>query len=297
MADDLSTPVHVVDVFSQGRYTGNQLAVVRDAHRLSADEMGCIAREMDYSETAFVTDESPADGGYGVRLFTPEAEVPFAGHAVLGTASVIRDAIADGDPDEITLSLSEGSVTVTADTDGDEPIFWLEDRSASFLETLDPEVAADVVDVAPGDVARDLPCQVVSTGLPQLMVPLESLDAVRRATTNETPYYEHVVDGLGVKAVLVFARETYESESDLNVRVFVEAHGIPEDSATGSANTSLAALLLRERTSASELRLTAEQGYEMDRPSTLHLRADRTDDSVVARVGGRVSNVLEGRLL
>ncbi|MFC7079303.1 PhzF family phenazine biosynthesis protein [Halorussus caseinilyticus] len=123
MADDLSTPVHVVDVFSQGRYTGNQLAVVRDAHRLSADEMGCIAREMDYSETAFVTDESPADGGYGVRLFTPEAEVPFAGHAVLGTASVIRDAIADGDPDEITLSLSEGSVTVTADTDGDEPIF------------------------------------------------------------------------------------------------------------------------------------------------------------------------------
>ncbi|MFC7079302.1 PhzF family phenazine biosynthesis protein [Halorussus caseinilyticus] len=151
--------------------------------------------------------------------------------------------------------------------------------------------------MAPGDVARDLPCQVVSTGLPQLMVPLESLDAVRRATTNETPYYEHVVDGLGVKAVLVFARETYESESDLNVRVFVEAHGIPEDSATGSANTSLAALLLRERTSASELRLTAEQGYEMDRPSTLHLRADRTDDSVVARVGGRVSNVLEGRLL
>lgn len=296
MFDDRPTPLHIVDVFSRGRYTGNQLAVVRNADRLSADEMQRVAREMDFSETAFVTDDSPANRGYDVRIFTPEAEVPFAGHPTLGTAAVIRDAVADGRPNQITLSLPDSPVTVTVDDDRDEPVFWLENRDVSFLETLDPDVAADVVDVDPADVDARLPCQVVSTGLPQLMIPLRSLDAVRRASTNPEPYYEHVVEGLGVKAVLVFAPSTYTSTHDLNVRVFVEAQGIPEDPATGSANTSLAGYLLRER-GGDDLQLAVEQGHELDRPSTLYLRAERIDDGIVAAVGGRVSNVVEGQLL
>ncbi|WP_423744644.1 PhzF family phenazine biosynthesis protein (plasmid) [Haladaptatus sp. SPP-AMP-3] len=297
MSDELPTPFHIVDVFSRGRYTGNQLAVVRHADRLSPDEMQRIAREIDYSETAFVTDDSPTGDGYGVRMFTPEAEVPFAGHATLGTAAVIRDVIADGDPDAVTLSLPDGPVTVTTERDGDGTVFWLEPRKVSFRDTLDPGIAADVVGVGHDDIAPFLPCQVVSTGLPQLLLPLRSLDAVRRAATNREPYYEHVVEGLGVNAVLVFATETCDPENDLHVRVFVESQGIPEDPATGSANTSLAGYLSRERASRAGVRFTAEQGYEMDRPSTLHLRAERTNDGIVARVGGRVSNVADGRLL
>ena len=85
-----SHPIHTVDVFPEGRYSGNQLAVIRDAGDLSGEEMQQIALEMNYSETTFVIGNEATKDGFRVRIFTPRAKLEFAGHPTLGTAYIIR---------------------------------------------------------------------------------------------------------------------------------------------------------------------------------------------------------------
>ncbi len=292
-------PFHLVDVFAVEPYTGNQLAVIRDAGDLSDDEMQALAREMAYSETTFVeATESDESGGWDVRIFTPTDEIPFAGHPTLGTAAVIRDRLADDDPDEVTLNLGVGEIPVTvAREDGDE-VLWMRQRPPSFGATVDAAEAAEVVSVGIDDVNDDYPAQVVSTGLPTLVVPLRSLDAVRGAEINSQAYTERAVGDLDAKNVLVFAPEAYRDENDLNVRMFAPALGVPEDPATGSSNGCLAAWLARHRfLDAPEIAVRVEQGYEIDRPSLLHLRARDRGDDVTVEVGGRVVPVADGELV
>ena len=291
-------PFHLVDVFAVEPYTGNQLAVVRDAGDLSDDEMQALAREMAYSETTFIEGETPArNGGWDVRIFTPEAEIPFAGHPTLGTAAVVRDRLADGNPDAVTLNLGVGEIPVTVEhQDGDE-VLWMRQQSPTFGETLAPSEVAEVVGVDPDAVDDDYPAQIVSTGLPTLVVPLRSLDAVRDAEINSQAYTERVVRGLDTDNVLVFAPETYHDENDLNVRMFAPGLGVPEDPATGSSNGCLAGWLARHRyLDSPEIAVRVEQGYEIDRPSLLHLRAVDEGEDVTVEVGGRVVPVADGEL-
>lgn len=293
-----SRPFHLVDVFAVEPYTGNQLAVIRDAGDLSDDEMQALAREMAYSETTFVESETPADNdSWDVRIFTPEAEIPFAGHPTLGTAAVIRDELAAGRPDEVTLNLGVGEIPVTVERDDGDEVLWMRQRAPEFGETMDADEAAAVVGVDPDAVDADHPPQLVSTGLPTLVVPLRSLDAVRDAEINSQAYTERVVRGLDAHNVLVFAPETYRDANDLNVRMFAPGLGVPEDPATGSSNGCLAAWLARHRyLDSPEIAVRVEQGYEIDRPSLLHLRATDTDSEVDVRVGGRVVSVADGEL-
>jgi len=289
-------PFHLVDVFAEGRYTGNQLAVIRPAGDLTTAEMQALAREMHFSETTFVESETPTDGGFEVRIFTPNAELEFAGHPTLGTAHVIREVVAPDRPDEVALNLGVGQIPVTVEGAGDDEVLWMTQRAPTFGETLDPAVAAEAVGLTPADVADDDPVQVVSTGLPTLVVPLASLDAVRRAETNLPVYRERVVEGLDVPNVLVFAPETVHAENDLHVRMFAPALGVPEDPATGSSNGCLAAFLARHRTLGGPVvDARVEQGYELERPSLLFLRAEDGDE-VTVEVGGRVAWVADGTL-
>jgi trans-2,3-dihydro-3-hydroxyanthranilate isomerase len=312
-------PFHLVDVFTEEPYAGNQLAVVRDAGGLSDDEMQALAREMAYSETTFVESETAAENdGWDVRIFTPESEIPFAGHPTLGTAAVIRDELAasearpegaprneragdareHGRPDEVTLNLGVGEIPVTVAQADDGEVLWMRQRLPEFGETMDADEAAEVVSVGIEDVTDDYPAQVVSTGLPTLVVPLRSLDAVRDAEINGQAYRERVVRGLDAENVLVFAPETYHDDNDLNVRMFAPALGVPEDPATGSSNGCLAGWLARHRYFESpEVAVRVEQGYEIDRPSLLHLEATDDGDEVTVEVGGRVVPVADGELL
>lgn len=303
-------PFHLVDVFAVEPYTGNQLAVVRDAGGLSDDEMQALAREMAYSETTFIEGDAPAEsGGWDVRIFTPSDEIPFAGHPTLGTAAVIREHLADSNPDEVVLNLGVGEIPVTVEQgDGDgadggggggsEDVLWMRQQAPEFGETVAPAEAAEVVSVGTGDVDDEYPAQVVSTGLPTLVVPLRSLEAVRDAEVNSQAYTERAVGDLDAKNVLVFAPETYRDANDLNVRMFAPALGVPEDPATGSSNGCLAGWLARHRyLDAPEVAVRVEQGYEISRPSLLHLRAHDQGDEVAVEVGGRVVPVADGELV
>ena len=106
----MAKPVfYIVDVFAEKKYVGNQLAVFRDISHLTTEEMQVIAKEMNYAETTFILSEQEKNGGYDVRIFTPEEEVPFAGHPTLGTSFIIQQKIIKKQVDQLILNLKIGN--------------------------------------------------------------------------------------------------------------------------------------------------------------------------------------------
>lgn len=288
--------VHFVDVFAQGKYTGNQLAVVRDASNLTTDEMLAFTRETNFSEATFIELSDTTDDGYDVRIFDPAEEIPFAGHPTLGTAFVIREYLRDDHPEEVLLNLGVGQIPVWVEAhDGDET-YWMRQIEPTFKDEFETELFADILGLNTADIDDSYPIKLVSTGLPTVIVPLNSLNAVEQAETQPEPYYNRLIDSYGNVNLLVFAPETVE-DNDLHVRVFADAADVPEDPATGSSNGCLAAYLVEHNYfDTDEIDVSVEQGYEMDRPSLLHLRAEKSPDGINVEVGGRVSPVLDGQL-
>lgn len=289
-------PIHTVDVFSEGRYSGNQLAVILDAGDLGGEVMQQIALEMNYSETTFVVGNEPSAEGYRVRIFTPQAELEFAGHPTIGTAYIIREYLAEGSPDTITLDLDIGPIPVSVDIIDDEEIFWMDQVAPEFGYIIDPGDAAEIINVDQSQIDTEFICQIVSTGLPTLIIPLESLDAVRDVEINQTEY-QKFVDQTATKVVLVFSTETVNPDNDLHVRLFGPALGVPEDPATGSGNGCLAGYLSRYQFfGTSSIEAKVEQGYEINRPSLIHIEA-QSNDRIDISVGGCIEPVIRGELL
>ncbi|WP_018131563.1 PhzF family phenazine biosynthesis protein [Effusibacillus pohliae] len=291
-------PFFIVDVFAEAKYAGNQLAVFRGAGGLSTAEMQKIAREMNYSETTFLLSDEQQNGGYDVRIFTPEEEVPFAGHPTLGTAFVIQREIAGKAADTIVLNLRVGQIPVTfGGAGGENDLLWMKQNQPVFGETVDPQRIAKVLSIEEEDIDHRFPVQEVSTGLPSLIVPLNSLDAVKRSRTNRDEYFA-LVDKLQAKAILVFCPETYSSQNQVNARVFGDYFGVPEDPATGSANGNLAGYLVKHRYfGRTQIDLRVEQGYEIGRPSLLYLRAEEKAAGIEVSVGGHVVMVAKGEFV
>lgn len=287
--------LHLVDVFARERYAGNQLAVVDDAGTLTDAEMQAFAAEIGFSETTFVGERS--DDGWEVRIFTPEAEIPFAGHPTLGTAHVIREQVAEGRPDAVTLDLEVGAVPVEVrERDGDETL-WMTQRPPEFGSELAHESLADVLSLDPSDLDTDWPVQVVSTGLPTVVVPLESRAALADVEIDRDAY-DAVTGDRDAKNVLAFCRDPRDDANDLAVRVFAPFYGVPEDPVTGSSNGCLAAYLVRhEALGTDAIDARVEQGYEMGRPSLLHLQARATADGIHIGEGGSVVPVARGNLV
>jgi len=292
----LACPLHIVDVFAREPYTGNQLAVVTDAGGLDGETMHAIAGEMDYSETTFVTGP-PDEGAWPVRIFTPSAEIPFAGHPTLGTAAVIRDHLADDRPDTVTLDLEVGEIPVTVDAAGDRETLWMTQREPTFGERLDHDALADVLGLPTDALDGEWPVQVVSTGLPTIVVPLSDRAALA-AIDLDRAAYDRVTGDRDAKNVLAFCPDPREPDNDPVVRVFVPFYDVPEDPAPGSSNGCLAAYLARqEYFGGPTVDLRVEQGYEVGRPSLLHIDADATGDAVTVEVGGSVVPVARGELV
>lgn len=292
-------PFYIVDVFAEERYTGNQLAVIQDAAGLSDAEMQRIAQEMNYSETTFILADEAGENGYPVRIFTPETELPFAGHPSLGTAYIIRQEIQqEADAEQVTLDLKAGPIPVTFH-EGD--ILWMQQRVPEFGGTFSKPAMASVLGLEPGEIHPDFPVQSVSTGLPFVIVPLTSLHAVKRIKLDMERFgmlCESTDDPLEAIYLLVFAPETYQADNDLNVRVFVPEMGIPEDPATGSANGCLAGYLSHHQFFGDDVvDCRVEQGYEINRQSLLLLKAHKTDADIAVSVGGRVIMVARGELV
>jgi trans-2,3-dihydro-3-hydroxyanthranilate isomerase len=281
----------IVDVFAEEKYAGNQLAVVRGAADLPDEILQKITREMNYSETTFILSEEERDGGYDVRIFTPGGEVPFAGHPALGTACVIQDEILATPAGRVVLNLEAGTIPVTF---GD--VLWMRQLPPNFGSRLDPQTLARVLDLEPEDVDDRHPVQEVSTGLPAIVVPLKSLEALKRCRVNLELYRKATGAGQNLYA---FCPEPHGGgPGDISARMFTDDLGIPEDPATGSAAGCLAGYLVEHRYfGADAVEARVEQGYEIGRPSLLYLRAEREGDTINISVGGKVQLVARGELV
>ncbi|MFN8668567.1 MAG: PhzF family phenazine biosynthesis protein [Gemmatimonadaceae bacterium] len=295
---------HTTDVFTSTRFGGNQLAVLTDARGLSTAEMHAIAREFNYSESTFVLPPDNASHTRRVRIFTPGGEVPFAGHPTVGTALVLAETgeiPLHGDETRIVFEEGVGPVSVTIRATNGVPDF-AELSVAKLPEVLPPvpppDVLAPMLSLGTDDlVGGAFHPQAVSCGLPFTFVPLRSRDAVRRARL-KLDLWEAALSRTPAHMVMVFALDAEDAAHQVRARMFAPGESVPEDPATGSACAALGGYLgMRDRAVTGTLRWIVEQGYEMGRPSLLHVSCDKQDGTITAvRVGGAAVHVASGTI-
>lgn len=285
----------ITDVFTNRKYGGNPLATFIDCESLSDQEMQLIAKEINFSETTFITSRYPKEGGFDVRIFTPNAEVEFAGHPTLGTAYIIRNKLRLTAGNEVVLNLPVGRIPVSfKETSGQATQIWMKQVAPKFGSRKKLSTLARILSIDESDIDLNLPIEEVSTGFPTLIVPLVSSVALKRIKINKDKYFAYANEAWA-KVILVFIREGYEEGQDLSVRVFADFYGIPEDAATGSSNGSLAAYVAHHKLFGNpNIDTNVGQGYEMGRPSTLALRTKHSNDETEVFVGGSVVEVAEG---
>ena len=290
---------YIVDVFAEKKYAGNQLAVFRDVEGLSPGEMLEITKEMNYSETTFIMTDVMRNNGFDVRIFTPKEEIPFAGHPTLGTAFIIQSELIKNPVEQVNLNMRVGQIPVTISYDNKTPhILWMKQISPEFYQTFPMDRISEVLSLDPSDIDSRYPIEEVSTGLPFIIIPLKSLDAVSQILINKEKYYR-LIDTTRAKALLVFCPEPIKKENHLHVRVFTDYYGMPEDPATGSANGCLAGYLVKNSFYKSDhIDLRVEQGYEIGRPSLLFLKAGKKDSGDIdVHVGGSVKLIGRGEFV
>lgn len=288
----------IVDVFAEKKYAGNQLAVFKNAAGLSAEEMQFFAKEMNYSETTFILSDRKRRGGYDVRIFTPAEEIPFAGHPTLGTAFVIQQEFIREPVEKVILNLPVGQIPVALSySKGEVDDLWMEQKHPEFGKELDRAIIARSLNIEEADIDDRFPVQEVSTGLPFMIVPLMTLEVIKKARIARDVFFGLIAD-IEAKAPLIFCPETYNPKNDLNCRVFVDYYNIPEDPATGSGNGCLAAYLVKHRYfGESRINVRVEQGYEIGRPSLLFLKAEEKADVIDVFVGGKVFKIATGEFI
>jgi trans-2,3-dihydro-3-hydroxyanthranilate isomerase len=288
-----------VDVFTDRAFGGNPLAVVLDAGGLSTAQMQAIASEFNYSETTFVL--PPGDGANDaqVRIFTVRSEIPFAGHPNVGTAFVLATQAAEP-PARLKFEEKAGLVSVEILIDEGRAVGaeLTAPQPLGKLIRLGAEQAAACLSLTSADIRSDRhPPQIVSVGLPFLVVEVASRDALRRARPDAAAFAKTFPCD-GSDAVYFYTRDVSPAEAcDLQARMFHPgSSGLSEDPATGSATVAAAALfadLSGERDG--ELKLRIGQGVDMGRPSLLLTRVRKAGGAVVsAHVGGRCVPMMEG---
>lgn len=301
--DPLFVHYFTLDVFTDQRFGGNPLAVILDGRELSGAQMLAITREFNFSETTFILPAERPDTDRRVRIFTPGGEVPFAGHPTVGTAIALlfaNDIPATGGETRVVLGENVGPVPVTVRSRDGVPQ-WAQ-LSVAQMPTEEPPLdAATVCDVLGLHADDLLPAAthapaVTSCGLPFLMVPVATRDAVARARVN-APVFERTWEGTSAGMMMVFAAVSDVPGTDIHARVFCPGVSVPEDPATGSANAALGGYLAARTPRNGTLQWVTQQGVEMGRPSRLEIEVDKADGVITAvRVGGSAVLMSEGRL-
>ena len=291
------------DVFTDKPLTGNQLAVFEDGRGLSDSDMQAIAREMNFAESTFILPPEQSGTNVRMRIFTPDRELPMAGHPTIGTTfalahtGVIRRAAP-----RFVFGLNIGPVPVDLQWNGGDLQFaWMTQPNPTFGE---PVAARDAVASALGltvdDLVPGLPVQEASSGVAFLFVPLRGRDSVDRAVSDASAF-RRLAGLMGTALpIFLFALSPPGSAETVYSRMFAPAFGIAEDAATGGASGPLGCYLVRHGCVSGEAarQIVSLQGVAMRRPSRIHVEVTEQDGAVArVRVGGRAVLVARGELL
>ncbi len=296
-----------VDVFTSERFVGNPLAVIPDARGLSDDAMQKIATEFNYSETTFVLPPENPDHTARVRIFTPTAEIPFAGHPNVGTAFVIAqqpDIFGKHAGDRLIFEEDAGLVDVTLLRE-DGKIIGASIRAPGNLaigETIADDLIARCVQIDAQSICRATHAPTfASVGLPFAFAELDSLETLARAWPNAAVFSEaaarHREDKTGF-SVFLYVRPA-ETPWHIRARMFAPLDNVTEDPATGSASAALGAYLASLLPAQdAEVKITIEQGVEMGRRSLIGVHVRKSAGTVnEVLLSGRSIHVMRGEIL
>jgi trans-2,3-dihydro-3-hydroxyanthranilate isomerase len=293
-----------LDVFTDKPFSGNQLAVFPQGSGISSELMQTIAAEINYSETTFVLPPATNGTDCRMRIFTPGAELPMAGHPTIGsTFALAREGVIATGAREFVFGLRVGPTPVRLDWEADRLRFvWMRQPVPEFSTTVDDlNSLAVALGVDEADVSRSgPPPQVVSSGVPLLFVPLSSRRAVD-ATVLDRPAIQRLYEAVGLEElpVFVFSLESADDDATVYSRMFAPSFGIAEDPATGGASGPLGAYLVRYGAvgEAEAEQMISLQGVRMGRPSRVHISIRGTTESIEeVEVGGVSVHVGEGTI-
>ncbi len=311
------------DVFTQEPLTGNQLVVFVDGRGLAADRMQGLAREMNFSESTFILPPETAGTDVRMRIFTPATEMPMAGHPTIGsTFALAHTGVIRPGQLRFVFGLGVGPTPVDLEWEGERLRFaWMTQLNPTFGPALlgqapfgraqsrqalsgqaqdAREAVAAAIGLGAPDLAPELPVQQVSCGVPYLIVPLRSQEAVDQATSDASAF-RRLAASTGIDLpIFLFAMSPPGSPDTVYSRMFAPEFGIAEDPATGSASGPLGCYLVRHRLVSGEAArcIISLQGVAMGRPSRIHVSiASRSDEIVEVKVGGQAVLVGRGELL
>lgn len=296
----------LVDVFTSQSFGGNQLAVFHDGSSLTTKTMQQIANELNLSETAFICTPNKPQNQINLRIFTPQVELPIAGHPTIGTAFVmayLKMLPTQDGVNEWVFEEEHGDISVTV---------FLNKEKITKVEMIQPipvfgeiltrqALVADLLSLPKGELDPRLPIQTVSSGLPFLFVPLRSIAAMREINFRTDVWERHFSRNPDRQHIFTFTTETEYDDSTVHCRMFAPAMGISEDPATGAASGPLGAFLVEhgaiDKKADGNYVIRSEQGFEMGRPSFIDIMIKKNNQQYEeVKIGGTAIVVGQGEL-
>jgi len=296
---------YLVDVFTSVKYGGNQLAIFIDYENWVSDEnMLNIAKELNFPEITLIK-KNHDNEKFDVRIFTPEYEVPFAGHPSLGTAYIISKHLLPKPKENITLNLKHSEIIINLSTidNLDKSVFTMTQAQPEFISTYKYQEISDGLGIDFNALNKQKPIEEISTGLPYIIIPIINLEKMNQIKIDSQKVIEFLIQHkkyktnsiTGLTTSLFFVtEETFEKQNDFNARMFcIENEQLIEDAATGSANGCFLAFLLKNEPT--EISATTEQGFQINRKSYINLDGKLKNNKYTLKTGGQVVEVANGK--
>lgn len=293
-----SYPFMQVDAFTHKPMAGNPCAVLFDTDDMDEETMGDIAQEMNLSETAFVRESNMAD--FGVRYFTPVDEIPLAGHPTIATTFALVDSgrlpVTD-DHMTISLELKVGPIPVDIYSQNQQVNhIEMTQMKPVFKQTYSADDVLSIFGLESDDLLENNPIQTVSTGTPQLMIPLKSLDILAKAQLDFSAY-NLLLEHSDFFSPHLFCLSGATQEGQTFARHLCPPPDVYEDPFTGSATGGMAAYLWRYGL-IDQPKFIAEQGHWIGRPGQAQVEIiGAPEDIQSVKVGGGAVTVLQGEFV
>lgn len=283
----MNLPFYIVDVFTKKKYAGNQLAVFLEAEALSDEQMQKIAREINFAESTFITKLSPESNTAEIRIFTPEHEMKFAGHPIIGTSWVLMNKIFGNQPRNITLNVPIGEIPVNQSGD----LVWLQAAQPQFLDTFSAEGFLSFSNLSSADFDDEFSIQEVTTGSAFVIVPLKNKKALENLILDKDKMNEWLQANCKTnhRALYFYCLEDAKLISRM---LCIENNQIIEDAATGSASTCLQAFLLKYYSP--EIKIVNHQGDFINRASQIYFDGKLENNHFDIKIGGETQFIAKG---